>query len=278
MLNLPILAFAELHRFALQVEEAMFPMRGEAPILESYELFLNPDTRIQACASVPSERLRDLRLSGTCNLPNSPSFPALQHLSMTAVKGNYFESHLLDACFHGAQLQSFTFVQAERLGFELRDENLRSLVRGPGACLHTLVLRFCGRLTSSALTECLRALPILRHFTLSLIASDDLLDNFVLALPATLDVLNLQISHVWYRVHPVDGVRALCDALEERFLLRRPPLQRVRAAFAPWAMSDTGRRARWEMIAQTTGLDLTLDDWDLPELHSKSHGMGMLGR
>lgn len=256
-----------LNRFSLQVESAMFPS-GSAPALESYELYLNPDTRIHVSTVVPSAKLLTLRLSGTCQLHEHPPCPSLRHLTITSVKGNYFDTTLLGNMFRGAELSSFAYAHGDRLGFEMRDNQLRSLVLhgGPGAHLQKLVLLSCNRLTTEVLDDVLRQLPHLQHLALSFIVVDELAHNFVLAFPATLSVAKLQITHARYAKPFLEEERMLCEALEEQVLQRHPPPQHVCAAFAPWLLEEGDREFRWIGISECIGFSLTIGAWEQDEL------------
>jgi len=175
---------------------------------------------------------------------------------------------MLGDTFRGAELSSFAYAHGDRLGFEIRNDHLRSLILhgGPGANLQKLVLLSCNRLTTEVLDECLRQLPHLQHLALSFIVVDELAHNFVQAFPPALSVAKLQITHARYAKPFLDEERMLCEALEEQVLRRHPPLQLVCASFAPWLLEEDDRELRWIGISESIGFSLTIGAWEPDEL------------
>ncbi|KAI9572894.1 hypothetical protein HD554DRAFT_2185107 [Boletus coccyginus] len=247
-------------RYRLDFEGAMYPT--DAPHLASYELYLGPSTRVAPFDRIPSDRLRALRLSGNCHLTPGASFPALRHLTIRSVTSNAFDKIKFSIVFAGSRLESFTHAPGHRLGFEIRNVHLESLVNGPGRSLRKLVLLGSTRLATSAIASCLRSLPTLEYFALSFVTEDELGENFTLALGRSLRTLKLQITYAWYAIPLFDEERAICDSLEERVLSPRSLLDTIYISFHSRLMTEDGREARWKRIAQAQHLTLKIGPWE----------------
>lgn len=248
----------------LGFERALFPKGG--PALRLYEQHLNPDTRVELFDTVPPTALVALRLSGEIvaapgNRGPQPA-PALRELALDGVIGTFFDRHTIDECFPGAHLDSFTYVLGHRLGFELRNNHLESLVAEHGAHLRTLVLRGCSRLSSTVVSRCLEALPALEYFALSLVTVNEAQSNFVESLPPKLAVFKLQVINAWYAIPLKEAERGLCDAIERRVLLRETPYLQVCLCFRQQLMMEEGRQERWTQIAQERHVQLDIGRWD----------------
>ncbi|KAI0639781.1 hypothetical protein C8Q77DRAFT_86036 [Trametes polyzona] len=258
-----------MHRtrpLALRFERAMFPRGG--PALSVYELYTNHDTRVELFDALPPRALVSLRLSGEILTPPEQReplpVPALRDLVLHSVQGNFFDRHTVDECFPGARLESFAYALGHRLGFELRNHHLESLVAGHGSRLRRLVLLGCSRLSSTVLSQCLEGLPVLEFFALSLITVDELRSNFVLALPPRLAVFKLQVINAWYAIALKDEERGLCDAIESAVLLREKPYKQVCLFFRTQMMTEDGRQERWSQIARERRVQLTIGPWEAP--------------
>ncbi|KAH7931032.1 hypothetical protein BV22DRAFT_1108905 [Leucogyrophana mollusca] len=249
-------------RYHLDFEGAMFPAVCRLPDLRSYELHLDPTTRVVPFKAVPSAHIRILRLSGDCHLLVKAPLPNLLHLTLRGITSNSFDQIPFNVCFPSCQLESFTHVQGHRLGFELRNSHLESLVTGPGSHLRKLVLLGSSRLTSSVIASCLRNLPTLEYLALSLVTVNELRDNFVLALGPSISVFKLQITHAWYATPLFEEERRICNALEERLLHPRSPLSAVFVSFHSRLMSEDGRQERWISIAEAAPLTLKIGPWE----------------
>ncbi len=216
--------------------------------------------------TVPPTALVSLRLSG--EIVAAPGdrgpqpTPALRELALDGVIGTFFDRHTIDECFPGACLHSFTYVLGHRLGFELRNNHLESLVAGHGAHLRTLVLRGCSRLSSTVVSRCLEALPALEYFALSLVTVNEAQSNFVESLPPKLAVFKLQVINAWYAIPLMEAERGLCDAIESKVLLRETPYLRVCLCFRLQLMTEEGRQERWTQIAQERHVQLDMGRWD----------------
>ncbi|EPQ60739.1 hypothetical protein GLOTRDRAFT_90141 [Gloeophyllum trabeum ATCC 11539] len=117
-------------RWSWQFEAAMYPAACPLRLL-SYELYLSPEVRVQALEQIRSHHLRTLRLSGNCQLLREHDTSSLRNLIITGVTGSYFDQRRLDQCFLDAPLESFMYGMGHRLGFEIRNHHLQSLVSGP---------------------------------------------------------------------------------------------------------------------------------------------------
>lgn len=232
------------------------------PHLTSYEFYLDPSTRVTPFDRLPSDRVRSLRLSGDCHLTPKPSFPALRHLTIRSVTSNAFDRIRFDSVFAASQLESFTHAQGHRLGFEIRNIHLESIIDGPGRTLRKLVLLGSTRLTTSVIASCLRSLPTLEYFALSIVTVNELRENFILALGPSLRTLKLQVTHAWYAVPLFDDERIICDSLEERILSPQSPLGTIYVSFHSRLMMEDAREERWKRIAHTRYLTLKIGPWE----------------
>ncbi|KAG2061923.1 hypothetical protein BDR06DRAFT_869617 [Suillus hirtellus] len=249
-------------RYRLNFEGAMFPAaKGPQPLLQAYELHLDPSTRANPFQTIPSNHIRSLRLSGDCRFEKTP-FPALRHLTIRGVTSNAFDQIRFDTSFPNCQLDSFIHAQGHRLGFEIRNVHLESLLAGPGSCLRKLVLLGSSRLSSATIASCLRSLPTLEYFALSLVTVNELRENFILALGPSLQVLKLQITHAWYALPLFEEERVICDTIEERILLRHLPHQVVHVSFHSQLMTEHGRQDRWRNIAAAQHISLKIGPWE----------------
>lgn len=241
----------------------MYPHADDAtlPRLISYELYVDPSTRSVPFDRLPSDRVRSLRLSGDCHLTPKSSFPALRHLTICSVTSNGFDRVIFNTAF-ASQLESFTHAQGHRLGFEIRNVHLKSLVDGPGRSLRKLVLLGTSRLNTSVIASCLRSLPMLEYFALSLVTVNELRENFILALGPSLETLKLQIIHAWYAVPLFDEERIICNSLEERILFAKSPLRTIYVSFHSRLMIEDGREERWKRIAHGKHLILKIGPWE----------------
>ncbi|KAF8560429.1 hypothetical protein OG21DRAFT_1401167, partial [Imleria badia] len=230
------------------------------PHLTSYELYLDPSTRVTPFDRLPSIHVRPLRSSGDCHLTPNSSFPALRHLTIRSVTSNAFDRIRSDSVFAASQLESFTHGQGHRLGFEIRNNHLESIIDGPGRALRKLVILECTRLTTSVIASCLRSLPTLEYFALSLV--NELREDFILALGSCLRTLKLQITHAWYAVSLFDDERIIYDSLEERILSPKSPLDTIYICFHSRLMMEHGREEKWKRIAQAQYLTLKIGPWE----------------
>ncbi|KIJ68361.1 hypothetical protein HYDPIDRAFT_179511 [Hydnomerulius pinastri MD-312] len=252
-------------RYHLDFEGAMFPgpLDGKLfPHLKSYELYLDPSTRVSPFQRLPSDRIRWLRLSGDCHLAVNACFPALRHLTIRGITSNAFDKIRFHDVYAESQFDSFIHAQGHRLGFEIRNVHLESLVTGPGRHLRKLVLLGSTRLTTSTIASCLRSLPMLEYFALSLVTVNELRENFILSLGPSLLTLKLQITHAWYAVPLFNEERVICDSLEDRILCPRSPLGTIYVSFHSRLMSEDGRQERWKRIADAQHLALKIGPWE----------------
>ncbi|KAL4242152.1 hypothetical protein ABKN59_001867 [Abortiporus biennis] len=256
-------------RFSIQFEDAMFPPNSTStnPHLSSYELFLRTGPTIYVFNSnLPTQSINTLRLSGECHLARKTlDVPALQHLALDGVTGNYFDRHTFDECFPNSSLRSFRYNLGIRTGFEIRNKHLESLVNGPGRRLNTLVLLGCHRLSSSAIAQCLRDLTELRYFALSLITVEEMQSNFLACLPTSVSILKLHVTNAWYAVPLLDEERMLCDTIEHDLLVRNPPLQSMRLNIRSQLTILDGRQKKWEQMALGQRLDIHFGPWEKDE-------------
>ncbi|KAI0375379.1 hypothetical protein BV20DRAFT_1117762 [Pilatotrama ljubarskyi] len=247
-------------RLGLRFERAMFPRN--APALHLYELHISPETRVELFDALSPGALVALRLSGEIVAPpgerNLMPVPALRHLTLHGITGNFFDRHTVDECFPGARLEWFIYALGHRLGFEIRNHHLDSLATVYGNSLRRLILLGCSRLSSTNITRCLESLPVLQYFALHLVTVDELRSNFVLSLPPKLMVFRLQVINAWYAVALKEEERGLCDAIESTVLTRDPRYCRVCVCFRTQLMTEEGRRDRWERIAR----DLEIGPWE----------------
>jgi hypothetical protein len=243
----------------------MFPMKGPfrfKPELLSYELMLGPGTRVMPFTVLPTTSIHTLRLSGDCRLYRKDSMPFLRHLTIHGVTSQYFDRQGLDDCFPEAQLDSFVYAQGHTHGFEIRDRHLETLVAGPGSRLHKLVLLGCSRLTSSVITTCLQSLPMLEYFAISIVTVTELRSNFILALPRTVSVIKIQVTHAWYSVPLISEEREICDALETAVMTRRPPPKEIYINMHNEAINHGGRAEKWNAIADEADFILKIGPWE----------------
>lgn len=232
------------------------------PHLTSYQLYLDSSTRVAPFDRLPSDRVRSLRLSGDCHLAPNASFPALRHLTIRSVTSNSFDRMRFDTVFAGSQLESFTHAQGHSLGLEIRNVHLESLLDGPGRSLRKLVLLGSSRLSTPVIASCLRSLPMLDYFALSLVTVNELGDNFILALGPSLRTLKLQVIHAWYAVPLFDEERIICNSLEERILSPKSSLDTIYVSFRNYLMTEDGREERWKRIAHAQHLTLKIGPWE----------------
>ncbi|KIK40607.1 hypothetical protein CY34DRAFT_807024 [Suillus luteus UH-Slu-Lm8-n1] len=252
-------------RYQLNFEGAMFPAaKGLSPHLQAYELHLDPFTRANPFQTIPSNHIRSLRLSGDCHFRKTP-LPALRHLTIHGVTSNAFDQIHFDSSFLNCKLDSFIHAQGHKLGFEIRNVHLESLLAGPGSCLRKLVLLGSSRLSSATIASCLRSLPTLEYFALSLVTVNELRENFILALGPSLQVLKLQITHAWYAVPLFEEERTICDTIEKRILLQHLPHKVVHVSFHSQLMAEHGRQDRWRNIAAAQHISLKIGPWEAEE-------------
>lgn len=243
----------------------MFPLAGPfqfKPEIISYELFLDPRSRVVPFQVLSANSLHTLRLSGECRLSKAQNVPSLRHLTIHGVTGIYFDHVDLGECFPEAKLESFIYAQGHRLGFEIRDHHLESLINGPGARLSKLVLLGCSKLTSGAIFSCLKSLVNLRYCALSLITVKDFDENFALAIPKSIAVFKLQVTHAWYAIPMISQEREICDALEEGVMQRKPPPEALYISMHSEVMNEDRRTERWKSIASEAGFTLQLGPWE----------------
>ncbi|KAH9944059.1 uncharacterized protein BXZ73DRAFT_73683 [Epithele typhae] len=219
--------------------------------LAYYELFLGPDTRVQLLKSVRAEDTVALRLSGDLAAPppkvRKPlerkgqqedtastvtglvaPMPALRGLTIHGVTGTLLERRTIEELFPEANLEAFTWA---KLCFELRVLvrvlHLRSLAAAHGTTMRTLILPGCLRLSSEVVMLALEQLQVPETFTLHPVTVNGLRNNFVLALPLTLQVFRLQVINAPYTDPLKDQERMLCRSIEDTILLRDKPLDEV---------------------------------------------------
>lgn len=252
-------------RYHLTFERSMFPLMGAfqfKPELVSYQLMLDPGTRVIPFQVLSSECLQTLRLSGDCHLDKTKNLPSLRHLTMHAVTSNFFDQQRLGECFPESQLESFIYAHGHRLGFEIRDHHLHSIVTGPGSQLHKLVLLGCSRLTSGAIASCLRSLPTLKYLALSLITVKELSENIAASLPQSITVLKIQVTHAWYSIPLITEERELCNVLEEGFMQKKPPPEALYLSMHNEVMNEGERIQRWKGIAAAVPYKLKIGPWE----------------
>lgn len=252
----------------------MYPQTGAfqfKPELLSFELLLSHAMHVRPFAVLGPATIVTLRLSGNCHLFESGSarqaMPALRHLTLVAVTSTYFDRKSLAVCFAGARLDSFAYAQGHKLGFEIRDSHLETLVspRGPGAHLRTLVLLQCIYLSSHAIAACLQSLPALEYLALSLVTVNELRCNFADAFPPSLRVLKLQVTNSLYSRPFIKEEAEICDTIEHRFLRCNHPLSILFIHVHDEVMSVDGRAERWKSIASTAHIDFRLGLWEEDE-------------
>jgi len=170
--------------------------------------------------------------------------PSLRHLTIHGVTSQYFDRLGLDDCFPESHLDTFVYSQGHRYGFEIRDRHLETLVMGPGSRLRKLVLLGSSRLTSSVITSCLQNLPTLEYFAISIIIVNELHSNFVMALPRTISILKIQITHAWYSVPLIPEEREICNGLETGIIHRLPLPEAMYISMHSEAINEDRRAER----------------------------------
>ncbi|KAF9822053.1 hypothetical protein IEO21_00047 [Rhodonia placenta] len=250
-----------LTHVAMQFEVAMYPDGGQ-PHLSAYELHLDAETRVSPFEVISPRDVEQLRLSGNCQMPTFPPTPALRNVVLHGITGNAFDNNAIDKCFSQSRLESFSYGMGDKLGFELRDRHIQSLVSLSGARLRRLVLLECNRLSSKALAECLDGLPHLEYFALHIITVEELRSNFVLSLAPSVQVLKLHVINAWYAVPLLAEERGLCDAVENAILDRTVAPVEVSVHFRELLMKEDGRQARWQEIATQRQIQLSFGRWE----------------
>lgn len=250
----------------------MFPKGRVQP--SHYELYLNPETRVDLFDAVDSTKLVALRFSGEitphydltqragCELTQRRQMPMLRHVTVHSITGNHFDRGTVEDSFPGAQLESFSYALGHRLGFEIRNHHVQSLADAHGRTLRKLVLLGCSRLSSTTISQALENMPCLEYFALHLVTVDELRSNFIRSLPPSLAVLKMQVMNAWYAVALIAEERNLCEAVETDVLLRDRPLQHICLSFRASLMMDNGRHDRWEQLAAGRGVRLDLGPWE----------------
>jgi len=153
-----------------------------------------------------------------------------------------------------------------RLGFEIRNHHLQSLVSGARPQhLRKLVLLGCSRLTSEVITGCLSQLNALEYLAMSLVTVDELRCNFVAALPPTVTTFKLTITNAWYAIPLIKEERLLCETIEKSVLVRTPSLIVLRFHFRTLLMGENARAKRWQKIGDDTRVNLVLGPWESSE-------------
>lgn len=254
-------------RLSLEFEFAMYPS-GTAPPLSAYEIFMDAETRVQPFQVVSPRSVEKLRLSGEVRLPSSVETPALRQVTLHSITGNHFDRNALDASFSGAVLETFLYAQGHRLGFELRDRHLNSVIALSGSRLRTLVLLGCSRLSSATIAACLKQLPLLEVFALSLVTVDELRTNFLVSLPMTVTVLKLHVANAWYAVPLLSEERGLCDELENGVMVRERPPKRIVLNLRERLLTEDGRRTRMQELAALHHIDFSIQPWESDCEHS----------
>ncbi|KIK71087.1 hypothetical protein GYMLUDRAFT_210955 [Collybiopsis luxurians FD-317 M1] len=262
----PIKDFILGARFTLQFEKALFPY-GEAPHLDSYELYLSPfksSTRIFQVIS--SEFCQTLRLSGDCGLQQGTTLPRLSDLSINGVTGHYLDQHM-EEYFSQSPLKTFQYKQGDKSGarFELRDHHLGSLAFGSASKLNKISLLGCSRLSSSTLSTCLINLKSLRYLALSFVSVHELQSNFINALPLSLMVLKLAVTNARYAIPRLQEEHRLCESVEELVIMRKPAFEKVCIHFRAEVMTR-GVESKWIGIAAAHKFVLELGPWDEDEI------------
>ncbi|KAH9937096.1 uncharacterized protein B0H18DRAFT_867218 [Fomitopsis serialis] len=248
-------------RLALEFEFAMYPS-ATAPRLSAYEIFMDAESRVQPFQVISPRSVEKLRLSGEVRLPPSVEAPALRQVTLHSITGNHFDRNNIESSFPGACLESFLYAQGHRLGFELRNRHLESVVALSGSRLRTLVLLGCSRLSSACIASCLEQLPLLEIFALSLVTVDELRTNFLLSLPLTVSVLKVHVVNAWYAVPLRVEERGLLDALENSIMVREKPPKRTTLNFREQLLLEDGRKERLMELAQLHDIDLCIKPWE----------------
>lgn len=246
----------------------MFPKNAVSP--SYYELYLNPETRVDLFDAINPSNVVALRFSGEIIAKTKESDTAASRMAMPALRGvilhgtmgNYFDRHSIDDWFPAARIESFQYALGHRLGFEIRNRHVESLATHHGSTLRKLVLLGCSRLSSSVLTQCLESLSVLEYFALHLVTVDELRSNFLRALPPSLAVLKLQVINAWYAVALLAEERELCHTIESGVLHRDKPLDMVAVCFRDRLLAEDGRHDRWKQVAVNRHFILQIGPWE----------------
>ncbi|KAG1826023.1 uncharacterized protein BJ212DRAFT_319414 [Suillus subaureus] len=189
---------------------------------------------------VPSNHIRSLRLSGDCRFRKTP-FPSLRHLTIRGVTSNAFDQIRFNTSFSNCQLDSFIHAQGHRLGFEITNVHLESLLAGPD---HAFVNSSYWAVAGSQVQPSLHASAVCPP------------------LGPSLQVLKLQITHAWYALPLFEEERNICDTIEERILLRHLPHKVEHVSFHSQLMAEHGREDRWSHIAAAQHISLKIGPWE----------------
>lgn len=242
-------------------ETAMFPQKRRN--MTSYEYFIAPTTKAVALHSVSGENIRRLRLSGFLRLDEPLHHCwALEHLTINGVTGNYFDRRPLTG-MEGISLKSFHYSQGDRLGFEIQEGFLSSLLSGSHSSLRKLVLLHCSKLSTEGLTSCLALLTALEYFALSFITVNDLQSDFIQALPRCTRTLKLKITSAPFSRPLLPEEMRLCLSLK-RFLTC-PPYPMQAHLYLPHVISLPSDQKEWRSTASENGVVLQFGDWELTE-------------
>ncbi|TFK41078.1 hypothetical protein BDQ12DRAFT_733410 [Crucibulum laeve] len=238
-------------------EESLFPYQCRRE-LRSYEIHISPSTHIIALQNISSAKRQRLRLSGCLRLHTRKDIPNMRHLTITGVTGNFFDR--IDAKpFGNSPLHTFEYAQGDRLGFEIRDRFLLSLLGDTSPHLRKLVLLGCNRLTSSALATCIQSTSRLEYFALSLITVDDWISSIIRSLPESLLVLKLKFRNALRRKITSLAADDLCASLESLFFRESPPL----AVYLDLGgFIDDGRVEELKTTLVTSAVKLIFGRWE----------------
>ncbi|KAI0734528.1 hypothetical protein C8Q72DRAFT_949006 [Fomitopsis betulina] len=187
-------------RLALEFELAMYPS-GTAPPLSAYEIYVDAETRVKAFQVISPRSLVRLRLSGEVRFPTPMATAALRQITLHSITGNHFDRSHLEETFSGGYFEIFAYAQGDRLGFNLMDHHLESVIALSRSSLRTLVLLRCSRLSSATIAMCLEQLPLLEMFALSFVGVREPDTDFLRYLPPNVSVLKLHITSAFY-AHP----------------------------------------------------------------------------
>lgn len=201
----------------------MYPS-GTAPPLSAYEIYVDAETRVKAFQVISPRSLVRLRLSGEVRFPTPMATAALRQITLHSITGNHFDRSHLEETFSGGYFEIFAYAQGDRLGFNLMDHHLESVIALSRSSLRTLVLLRCSRLSSATIAMCLEQLPLLEMFALSFVGVREPDTDFLRYLPPNVSVLKLHITSAFYAHPHLEGERRLCDTLEQSIMVRhRPP-------------------------------------------------------
>ncbi|KII87222.1 hypothetical protein PLICRDRAFT_55215 [Plicaturopsis crispa FD-325 SS-3] len=252
-------------RYALDFEGAMFPRA--LPDLEVYELYVDPTTRATVADKVRTHKLQRLRLSGQCLFKTLHVYPCLRHLVLhTLPPISFLDTRRLDDVFRGMDLESFYYAQAHRLGFEMMDHHLESLVSGAHPRLKKLVLLSCSKLSTAAIASCVSKMKRLEYFALSLFTVTELRVNFIEAVPPSVSVFKLQVLPGLWSIPFFHEEELMADTLESMLLLRQPPPRAVSLWLRDELVMANDRLKRWSAIADAGNYTLSTDHWEDAEL------------